>query len=141
MPTPFAGSIWQKSTFVFTVHSNPQAIDERGNVSSQGRAIALTLKMRPSGGSPVTGEAADTAGVSYDCRLVAINGDYNKFILPPEIRLNDIGTGELRGRKCRVIVKSISQSSVAPVVEPILGSAVRLEIDYRIRRGSGNAQA
>ena len=138
MPTPFSDPrIWQQATFTFTAQSLPQAVDARGNVSSEGKAIAITFKMRPSGdGSLQKGEAADTGNPIYDCRVVAIDGDNNQFILPSDIRLGDTGTGILDNRECVAIVKSVSQSSVSPVVAPILGSGIKLEIDYRVRRGS-----
>ena len=138
MPTPFSDPrIWQQAIFIFTLQSLPQAVDARGNVSSEGRAIAITFKLRPSGdGSLQKGEAADTGNPVYDCRVVAVNGDLNQFILPSDIRLGDIGTGVLNGRECMAIVKSVAQSSVSPIVAPILGSGIKLEIDYRVRRGS-----
>jgi hypothetical protein len=137
MGTPFSSPIWQLGTFTFMLHSAPQSIDARGNTASIGQAIALTLKMSPAGGSSQRGEAADTGIDAYKCRVVAVDGDYNNTILPTGISPKDVGEGTFRGRECQAIVKSIAQSSLAPLLEKVLGSSLDIELDYRIRRGSG----
>lgn len=138
IPTPFSDpGIWQHGTFTFTAQSDPQTIDSRGNVASTGEEIAVTFKLTPSGGSNLSkGEAADTSDPSYDCKVVAVNGDYGNPILPSNIRPGDIGDGVLNGRQCRVTIKNVAQSSTSPITEGILGSTVVVDIHYRVRRGS-----
>ncbi|MGL5926335.1 hypothetical protein [Chroococcidiopsis sp.] len=137
MPTPFANSeLWQHGTFTFVVASSISTVDSRGNKTGTGEAIALTFKLKPSGGSVQQLEESDKAVEPYEAKLVAVNGDYEKFALPLGIKQGDVGDGVFQGRKCKVIVKAIAQSSLSPLLVGILGSSVRLELDYRIQRGS-----
>ncbi len=145
MPTPFATDIWQHATFTFTAQQSPvnkNSVDPRGNIVSQPQKIAITFKMSPASSGEVEQQEAAVQGTElYDCRITAINGDPSKVILQSDIRLGDLGVGTLGDRKCYAIIKSIAQSSTSPITARILGSKVRLEIDYRLRGGSeGNAQ-
>lgn len=137
MPTPFADpELWQHGTFTFVVASQNSTIDSRGNKTGDGEAIALTFKLKPSGGSVQQLEESDKATEPYEAKLVAVNGDYEEFALPVGIKQGDVGDGILQGRRCKATVKAIAQSSLAPLLVGILGSSVRLELDYRIQRGS-----
>lgn len=137
MPTPFASpELWQHGTFIFVAASSVTVIDSRGNKTGTGEAIALTFKLKPGGGNVQQLEESDKATEPYDARLVAVNGDYENFRLPLGIKQGDVGEGIFQGKKCRAIVKAIAQSSLAPLLVGILGSSVRLELDYRIQRGS-----
>lgn len=142
MATPFSNpDLWQIVTFTFTLPSTPTVTDARGNTSSLGEVVAITFKIAPLGGDRSIGgaqqsEAANTAAPVYKCRVTAVNGDTGNPILPVGISPGDIGEGVLNGHTVKAIVKEIAQSSLQPVLEPILGSSVKLAINYRIRRGS-----
>lgn len=143
MPTPFSDPrIWQQAEFTFTVASSPISTDDRGNSSSVGTKISVLFKLKPAGSGGIKqggmdkGEASDTGSPTYEGRVVAIAGNYESFRLQSDIKLGDVGEGQLNGRDCRAILKSIAQSGVSPIVAAILGDACQLEIDYRIRRGS-----
>ena len=138
MPTPFADpKLWQHATFTFMIPSDPTVIDARGNRSGEGIAIAITFKLKSSGdGGLKQGEAADEGNPVYAAKVVAVNGDYNVFRLPAAINVGDVGEGIIEDRAARATIKSVSQSSLSPLLVSILGSSCSLEIDYRIRRGS-----
>ena len=138
MATPFADpKLWQHGTFTFTIPSDPTVIDARGNQSGEGITIAITFKLKPSGdGRLKQGEAADEGNPVYAAKVVAVNGDYNIFRLPTTINVGDMGEGTLEDRPAKATIKSVSQSSLSPLLVSILGSSCLLEIDYRIRRGS-----
>lgn len=138
MPTPFADpKLWQHATFVFTIPSDPTVIDARGNRSGEGIAIAITFKLKSSGdGGLKQGETSDEGNPTYAAKVVAVNGDYNVFKLPATINVGDVGEGIVEDRPAKATIKSVSQSSLSPLLISILGSSCSLEIDYRIRRGS-----
>lgn len=138
MPTPFADpKLWQHATFIFTVPSSSVAIDSRGNRSGEGIAIAVTFKLKSSGdGGLKQGEAVDEGNPTYAAKVVAVNGNFDNFKLPTVINVGDVGEGEVEGRVAKATIKSVSQSSLSPLLVSILGSSCSLKIDYRIRRGS-----
>lgn len=138
MPTPFFDpKLWQHATFTFTVPGSPVVIDNRGNQSGEGVAIAITFKLKSSGnGGLKQGEASDKGNPTYAAKVVAVNGNFDNFKLPTAINVGDVGEGEVEGRSAKAIIKSVSQSSLSPLLVSILGSSCSLEIDYRIRRGS-----
>ncbi len=141
MISPFASAIiWQQGTFNFFVITSPSLVsaDIRGTPSEQGTVIALTFKLKPNGGNVQQLENGDKSTVSVQARLVSINGDYEKFKLPNSIKPGDIGEGSIGDRRCRAVIKSLVQSSVAPIVEKILGSSLLLELDFRTYRGNSS---
>ena len=67
---------------------------------------------------------------------MAVDNNFEIFRLPAEINVGDVGEGVVEGRVAKATIKSISQSSLSPLLVSILGSSCSLKIDYRVRRGS-----
>ena len=137
MATPFADpTLWNHATFTFAVQFGAVTIDERGNRTTPGKQIAITFKMKKSGGNNLQQkEEASELSEVYGCKVGAVDGDYESFRLPQGIKPGDVGDGTLNGRSCRATIKSIAQSSIV-LIPQILGDGCTLEVDYRIRRGS-----
>ncbi|NES17882.1 MAG: hypothetical protein F6K41_02920 [Symploca sp. SIO3E6] len=139
MPTPFADpNLWNHATFTFTAVGDTTAIDRFGNQISTGKEIAVTFKMKKQGterGLQQTEVGSDLSEI-YSCKVVAVDGDFESFQLPTDIKPGDVGTGVFNDRSCKATIKSVAQSSLAPVLRKILGDNCTLEVDYRIRRGS-----
>jgi len=132
MPTPFAYSdIWQHGEFVFKLAGVPI-----GQIGSRGQPIVpkietrIVFKFRPRKQEPtVTGISTESRTDRYDCRVVSIDGNLENTKLPIGIE-GVTGDGFLNGRSCRLSVKSIAQSSVAPIVSEILGESIYAEVSY-----------
>ena len=139
MPTPFADpNLWNHATFTFTAVGDTTTIDRFGNQVSTGKEIAVTFKLKKAGnnrGLQQT-EMASELSEMYECKVVAVDGDFENYQLPTEIKPGDVGTGMLNDRPCKATVKSVAQSSLSPILRKILGDNCTLEVDYRIRRGS-----
>lgn len=138
MPTPFADpNLWNHATFTFTVVGDTTTIDRFGNQISMGRDIAVTFKVKKSGGKgqQQTEVGSDLSEV-YSCKVVAVDGDFENYQLPTDIKPGDVGVGMLNDRPCKATIKSVAQSSLAPLLRGILGDNCTIEVDYRIRRGS-----
>lgn len=139
MATPFSDSkLWQIVTFQFTVLGDNPTIDDRGNTSSTPEFITISVKMKPVGvgGYLQQQESGDRANPLYECRITAVNGDTGNVTMPPKVGIGDIGTGTLQGKEVLAVVKEVGQSSLDPVLTPVLGAKLSLEVQYRTRRGS-----
>ncbi|NEP57479.1 MAG: hypothetical protein F6K31_10710 [Symploca sp. SIO2G7] len=130
--------LWQHGDFTFTVHDGTTTLNSRGNAISAGREITVTFKFKPSGKQPLIANSEPGTGLTeeYQCRVVAVDGDKEKVLLPVEIKPGDVGTGILNQRPCRVVVKGIGQSSLSPILSQILGESIKLDVSYQIRRES-----
>ncbi len=138
MATVFSDpKLWQHGDFTFTVHDGATTVNSRGNIVSSGREITVTFKFKPSGKSIITNSEPGTGLTEeYQCRVVAVDGDFEKVTLPVEIKPGDVGLGMLNQRPCRVVVKGIGQSSLSPILSQILGESIKLDVSYQIRRES-----
>ncbi|NEQ64432.1 MAG: hypothetical protein F6K21_02820 [Symploca sp. SIO2D2] len=138
MATVFSDpELWQHGDFTFTVHNGTTTLNSRGNIVSSGREITVTFKFKPSGRSIITNSEPGTGLTEeYQCRVVAVDGDFEKVTLPVEIKPGDVGLGMLNQRSCRVVVKGIGQSSLSPILSQILGESIKLDVNYQIRRES-----
>ena len=138
MATVFSDpELWQHGDFTFTVHDSTTTVNSRGNIISSGREITVTFKFKPSGKSIIANSEPGTGLMEeYQCRVVAVDGDFEKVTLPVEIKPGDVGLGMLNQRPCRVVVKGIGQSSLSPILSQILGETVKLDVSYQIRRES-----
>ncbi|NEP56007.1 MAG: hypothetical protein F6K31_03150 [Symploca sp. SIO2G7] len=138
MPTPFADpNLWNHATFTFTATGDTATIDRFGNQISMGRDIAVTFKVKKSGGKgQQQTEVGSELSEIYECKVVAVDSDFENYQLPTDIKPGDVGTGTLNARPCKATIKSVAQSSLAPLLRGILGDNCTIEVDYRIRRGS-----
>lgn len=138
MATPFSDpNLWNHGTFTFTVHSDTVETDSRGNQSSAGKQILITFKMKQAGfGKAQRTESGSELAETYECRVVAVDGNYENFQLPTDIKPGDTGTGTLNKRPCKATIKTVAQSGLSPLLRTILGDNCTLLVDYQIRRGS-----
>ena len=138
MSTVFSDSeLWQHAEFTFTViNKKTTEVGKRGQPKVTEKKMVVKFKMRPSL-QPQSRQSENVAELKerYQCRVVSVDGNLEKVALPTEIKPEDAGTGIFKGRQCRAIVKSVSQSSLSPILEDILGASTLLEIDYSIHRG------
>jgi hypothetical protein len=139
MPTPFADpNLWNHATFTFTTVGDVSTIDRFGNQISVGRDTDVTFKMKKPGREPNLQQTEVGSELSeiYNCKVVAVDGDFENYQLPTDIKPGDVGAGVFNGRPCKATIKSVAQSSLAPLLRGILGDNCTIEVDYRIRRGS-----
>ncbi|NEP10173.1 MAG: hypothetical protein F6K14_08135 [Symploca sp. SIO2C1] len=129
---------WMHGDFTFTVHDGATTLNSRGNAISTGKEITVTFKFKPSGKQSILANSEPGTGLTeeYQCRVVAVDGDFEKVTLPVEIKPGDVGLGMLNQRPCRVVVKGIGQSSLSPILSQILGESIKLDVSYQIRRES-----
>ena len=132
--------LWQHATFTFKGgEGDVISYNSRGQPVKTLKEIKVVFKLRPK--QSTRGDNASLEHVNqnfsrYECRVVAINDDYEKVVLPTEIKVNDVGEGILNNRACRATITSISQSSLAPILTDILGQSTELEIFYSTKAGS-----
>lgn len=130
--SPFSSPVFQQATFTFFVADvDRMTVDARGNKVSEGVPVEVTFRLRPTGQTSEKREDGTQQAIeSYDATV--ISGDLR---LPNEIGVEDVGEGEIRGRRCYATITGLSQSGVSPVTVPILGEKVQLSVVYRRRAG------
>lgn len=138
------GELWQHATFEFKAsekvgEEDVKTYDKRGLPKVIIKPIKVTFKLRPK--TSTRGDNANLEHVQqnfarYECRVVAVDDDFEKVVLPTEIKVNDVGEGTLNDRKCKATITNIAQSSLSPILTDILGQSTELEIFYSTKAGS-----
>lgn len=107
-------------------------VSQRGNPISVKSEITLLFKIKPLGYRPLSKDDyfSSEFGETYNAYLVATNGDFSLTTLPPNI-MGAVGVGSLDGNEVKVMIEGVAQSSVAPILAPILGDKARLKVIYK----------
>ena len=119
-------------TLNLSLDSSLSGYSERGNPIVVKSEITLLFKIKPLGYRPISKDdyASSNLMETYNAYLVATNGDFSLTTLPPNI-MGAVGTGSLDGNEVQVMIEGISQSSVSPILAPILGDRARLKVIYK----------
>lgn len=139
MATPFSTDTWNQADFTFTIHDGTKVTDKLGRTRSLGKEVIVRFKVGKKGGSGMLSQEESLSKMRdiYSCKVTAVDGDLENPHLPKNLGVGDVGEGEIDGRPCRVIIKSVAQSSVKIVTQQ-LGDSVSLEVEQWITRGGGN---
>lgn len=132
MPGVFDNPLFTQLLVKFPVQCCDAKVDERGNMSTMGGILAVKFKLN----KPTSTDTQDWQGAQSSQRVVAYCLD--PLELPKEINVGHVGTAFMYNRRMEVKVKNILFSSVAPVVDTILGQKVLLEIIERSQYGTGS---
>lgn len=131
MTSPFADNrVFQQLTVTFKVVDKLEtATDKRGQKVTTSKDVKVTFKIMPMGDRQLR-ELRKGAGVNYDesyqGRVVS-----DDLKIPDSIYPGDTGEAILNGRKCRVTIQGVSQSSVSPVTTQYIGEKCTLGVNYR----------
>jgi|GEM_PF-2177819 hypothetical protein len=142
--SPFANDIFLQATFTFKVRhvlqrgepaqrsgsqNGVSITDGRGNIKSEGEAIAHTFKL--SSTNPNLRREYEVAQLDELYYGVIVDGDGT---LDPRIQPSDVGVGEIKGKRCICNLRSLAQSSIK-LIPKILGEKYLLLVTYRVKGG------
>lgn len=133
MPSVFDIPLFTQLLVKFPVQCCDAKVDERGNLSTMGGVIVVKFKLN----KPTNTDTQDWQGAQSSQRVIAYCLD--PLELPKEINIGHVGEAAMYNRQLEVKVKNIVFSSVAPVVDSILGQKVLLEIIERSQYGTGTS--
>ncbi len=128
--SPFADAeLFLHATFTFKVQSGASTVDARGNKKTLGEDIEHTFKLSKT--SPNLRSEYQVSQLDEMYNATVVDGDGT---LDRRVKAGDVGEGEIRGRACVCVIKSLAQSSIN-LIPAILGEKFLIQVTYRAKGG------